>query len=103
MKNNRLRTLRDSKRLTQQEVADIIGEPKRTYASWERGERKTPDEIMIKLADFYETTIDELIGRNSEPAAMPDDSDKAKLLRIIDGKSPEEIKALLTILEHNKK
>lgn len=73
MKNNRLGVLRNSKRLTQQEVADKIGEPKRTYASWERGERKIPNDILIKLADLYETTVDDLIGRTVEPPAQPDE------------------------------
>ena len=72
MKNNRLGALRNSKRLTQQEVADMLGEPKRTYASWERGERKIPNDILIKLADLYETTVDDIVGREIPERQLPD-------------------------------
>lgn len=64
----RLKKLRSSiaGRPTQEDVANAIGVPRPTFANWEidRGE---PDLKMVhKLADFFNVTIDYLLGRTNE-------------------------------------
>ncbi|MGO2628153.1 MAG: helix-turn-helix transcriptional regulator, partial [Streptococcus thermophilus] len=47
---NRLKELRQSKKKTQQEMADIVGVTKRTYIYWEQGERQIKPEKAKVLA-----------------------------------------------------
>lgn len=63
MKLPAIAELRNERRLSQQEVADAISVPKRTYAAWERGENDLPIDGLIKLADFFQVSTDRLLGR----------------------------------------
>ena len=65
MKNNmRLKELRESKGLTQKQVADVIGYSVLSYARYEKGERE-PDIATLKtLADYFDVSVDYIIGRN---------------------------------------
>ena len=58
-----LKELRKSQKYTQDQIADALSVPVRTYGSWERGERQPDIETLIKIADFYQVTADYLLGR----------------------------------------
>ena len=59
----RLKELRESKGLTQKEVAEIIGYSEISYARYEKGEREPDISTLCKLAEYFKVTIDYLIGR----------------------------------------
>lgn len=59
---NRLKELRQSKKKTQQEMADIVGVTKRTYIYWEQGERQIKPEKAKVLADYFGVTVGYLLG-----------------------------------------
>ena len=59
----RLREVRKSKKLTQQQIADEIGVNRGSYSNWEKGKREPSFENLIKLADLLEVTLDWLFGR----------------------------------------
>lgn len=59
----RLRDLRESKNMTQRQVADILGMSQTGYSKYETGENDIPTHILIRLADFYKTTTDYILGR----------------------------------------
>lgn len=59
---NRLKQLRKQKKLTQQELADIVGVTKRTYIYWEQGERQIKREKAIQLAKFFNVSLGYLLG-----------------------------------------
>ena len=63
MKYQRIRDLREDSDLTQSQIGEKLNLPQRTYAYYESGERTIPPEILIKLADFYNTSIDYILGR----------------------------------------
>ena len=63
----RLRYLRESELLTQQQVADIIFCSQRTYSYYENGGRDIPTQTLIRLADFYNVSVDYLLGRTDNP------------------------------------
>ncbi|MBN7772333.1 helix-turn-helix domain-containing protein [Clostridium aminobutyricum] len=65
----RIRDLREDSDLTQQRVAEMLMCDQSLYSKYERGERPVPLEIIVKLADLYETSIDYLVGRtdNKKP------------------------------------
>lgn len=60
---NRVRALREDRDLTQTQVAKMLGMSQTGYSKYETGENDIPTAILIKLADFYGTTIDYLLGR----------------------------------------
>lgn len=60
---NRVRAMREDRDLTQTQVAKMLGMSQTGYSKYETGENDIPTAILIKLADFYGTTIDYLLGR----------------------------------------
>lgn len=61
----RLKELRESKGLTQKEVAEIIGYSEISYARYEKGEREPDISTLCKLAEYFNVTVDYLIGRGN--------------------------------------
>ena len=59
----RIRELRERKGLTQKEVAGVLGMSQPGYAKYETGENDPPTHVLLKLADFYETSVDYLLDR----------------------------------------
>ena len=58
---NRIRDLREDHDLTQQQVADAIGITQRKYSYVETGQQQLTADILIKLADFYDVSIDYIL------------------------------------------
>lgn len=63
----RIRDLREDNDLTQQHIAKILLCDQSLYSKYERGEREIPLSLLIKLADYYNTSLDYLVGRTSNP------------------------------------
>ncbi|MEE0097583.1 MAG: helix-turn-helix transcriptional regulator [Oscillospiraceae bacterium] len=62
----RLEDLRIDHDLTQQEIADKLGCKREVYRRYEKGIRTIPIDYLIILADFYNVTIDYLVGRTNK-------------------------------------
>ena len=62
----RLRELRENKELSQSRLAEIIGMSQTGYSKYETGENDIPTAILIKLARFYDTSIDYLLGETDD-------------------------------------
>lgn len=62
----RIRDLREDRDLTQKQVAQFLGMSQTGYSKYETGENDIPTAILLKLADFYQTTTDYLLGRTDE-------------------------------------
>ena len=62
MDNKRLRRLREEKGMEQQEVADKLGISRSTMGMYELGKREPNDEIKKRIADFFNCSVDYLIG-----------------------------------------
>lgn len=58
---NRIRDLREDHDLTQQQVADAIGITQRKYSYIETGQQQLTADILIKLADLYDVSIDYIL------------------------------------------
>ena len=63
----RIRDLREDKDLTQTQVAKILGMSQTGYSKYETGENDMPSSILIKLADFYNVSVDYILDRTSDP------------------------------------
>lgn len=59
----RLKELRKQRKLNQQAVADVLNCSQAVYSRYESGDREPPLETLIRLADYYQVSLDELVGR----------------------------------------
>lgn len=59
----RIRDLREDHDLTQAQVGRAINVPQRTYAYYESGQRMVPPHVLCALADFYQVSVDYILGR----------------------------------------
>ena len=67
---NRIRDLREDHDLTQQQVADAIGITQRKYSYVETGQQQRTADILIKLADFYDVSIDYILRQTQTPRRL---------------------------------
>ena len=69
MKFQRIQDLRIDSDLSQKKIGEILHISQRSYSHYETGSRNIPIEMLTRLADYYDTTIDYLVGRtdNKEP------------------------------------
>ena len=67
MKYQRIRDLREDCDLNQTEVARMLGMSQTGYSKYETGENDIPTSVLIKLARFYDTSIDYLLGETDNP------------------------------------
>ena len=62
----RLKELREERKINMRQAAKALGIPYTTYISYEKGDREPNSEMLIILADFYNCSIDYLVGRSEE-------------------------------------
>ena len=62
----RIRELREDMDLTQQEIADYLHIKQNTYSQYENEHRQIPIDMLIKLARYYNTSIDYLVGETDK-------------------------------------
>ena len=68
---NRIRDLREDSDLTQSQIAKILDMSQTGYSKYETGANDIPTEILIKLARFYNTSIDYLLGETNVKERYP--------------------------------
>lgn len=66
----RIRDLREDADLTQREVAEYLMCDQFLYSKYERGERDLPLLAAVKLAQFYHTSVDYLVGLTERKAPI---------------------------------
>ena len=64
----RIRDLREDRDMTQTQMAKILSCSQRIYSNYERGDVDIPTDILIKLADFHNVSVDYLLNRTGNPA-----------------------------------
>jgi len=67
----RIRNLREDRDMNQTQVAKMLGMSQTGYSKYETGENDIPTGILIKLANFYNTSIDYLLGQTNEKRRYP--------------------------------
>ena len=58
----RLKSLREEKGLNMKELSKLLDIPYTTYVGYEKEQREPGSDVLIKIADFYNTTIDYILG-----------------------------------------
>lgn len=66
MSKNRLKQLRNEKKLRQIDIAQYLGCSRTTYTQYETGSSEPDLDTLSKLADFHNTTIDYILYRTNE-------------------------------------
>lgn len=64
---NRIRNLREDCDLTQTKLAKILKMSQTGYSKYETGENDIPTAILIKLADYYDVSVDYILNRTNNP------------------------------------
>nr|WP_316615058.1 helix-turn-helix transcriptional regulator [uncultured Ruminococcus sp.] len=63
----RIRNLREDHDITQTKIAGILGMSQTGYSKYETGENDIPTAILIKLADYYDVSVDYILERTNNP------------------------------------
>jgi len=96
----RLKELREEKNISRSDLAEILGVSVQTIANYENGHREPNFDTLLKIADFFNVTVDYLIG-NSDFRTREEEFrgknfyEKYKLDEVIDDLMDSESKAFL--------
>ena len=71
LKYERIRDIRIDKGLTQKDIADIVNVKQNTYCQYEIGVLNYPLDVVIKLAEYYNVSVDYLVGLTDQPEPYP--------------------------------
>jgi transcriptional regulator with XRE-family HTH domain len=71
MKYENIRSLRIDNGYTQRQIAEQVGVSQNTYSQYEIGVLNYPIEVLEKLADFYNVSVDYLLGRTNTKTPYP--------------------------------
>ena len=63
----RIRDLREDHDMKQKEVAAFLNCSQQVYSNYELGQRDIPTDILIRLAQLYQVSIDYILGQTSNP------------------------------------
>lgn len=65
--NERLKELRAAKKITQREVAEVLDVAPRNVQNFEYGTARPKLDNVVKIADYFDVSIDYLVGRTDNP------------------------------------
>ena len=63
----RIRDLREDHDLTQKQLSKVLNCSQQVYSNYELGQRDIPTDILIKLASFYNVSVDYILGVSDNP------------------------------------
>lgn len=63
----RIRNLREDADLYQKDLSKLLNCSQQTYSDYECGKVDIPTEVLLRLADFYQTSTDYILGRSEKP------------------------------------
>ncbi len=67
----RIRDLREDRDLKQVDLARVLNCTQACYSYYESGQREVPAQVLQKLADFYNVSVDYLLGRTNTKTPYP--------------------------------
>ena len=99
-----LKELRLSKGLSQTDVARAVDVSRQAYNNYELGKRQADYETLLKLAEFFETSVEYLISDTSINIVMrqknstPADNSRSALIKLVEKLPDAEIERATAIL-----
>ena len=67
MQYRNLRGIREDRDIKQKDIAKVLNVSQNTYSQYETGVISLTAEILIKLADYYNVSVDYLLDRTNNP------------------------------------
>ena len=67
----RIRDIREDHNLRQEDIAQLLHVSQATYSRFEKEDIEIPHKAFSVLADFYQTSVDYLLGRTNQKKAYP--------------------------------
>ena len=98
MIGERLIDLRKDMRLTQKALSEKLFINYRTYSGYERNETEASDDVKIKLAQFYNVSIDYLLGISRNPQPIKNGDDYIRLPKPLSSNGRKELAQFLSFL-----
>lgn len=81
---NRLRNLRESRNLSQQDLADRLKINRSTYARYELGQTQPDFSTLQSIADFYDVSIDYILGRTNVPSRSDTKHNDSEIEKLVE-------------------
>ncbi len=98
---NRIKFLREELHMTQQELADKLDGAKSTVAMYEKGDRKPSMDVLLKLSEIFDCSIDYILGKSD--IRDPEDKEfRFAYHKETEGMTDEEIKDALRFYKEMK-
>ena len=66
MKFQRIQDIRTDADMSQKQLSEILHISQRSYSHYETGSRNIPVEMLIRLANYYDISVDYLVGRTDK-------------------------------------
>ena len=90
----RIKELRKKKNISQREFAKIIGAAPNTVCNWENGNREPDNDTLKRIADYFNVTVDYLLGRDTPKSDDLTPEEQLDVARQIDD--------IINNMEHNE-
>ena len=71
LKYERIRNIRIDRGLTQEDIAKLLNVKQNTYCQYETGVLNYPLDLVVKLAEYYNVSVDYLVGLTDEQKPYP--------------------------------
>ena len=112
--NKRLRSLREQHKISQKDFAEILGVSNVVLSRYENGERKPDYDMLIKIAEYFDVSVDYLLGKSNSVQLSDEEEFKRfkdnpdlerwyKELPENDEEDLEALRAMWEIIKNNKK
>ena len=75
MFKDRLNGCRLESGMSQTDVARVLNITRQAYNHYETGQRQPPQDVLIKLADLFNVSVDSILGRTDEITPKPDSAE----------------------------
>ena len=103
MIGERLMDLRKDIGLTQKQLSEKLFINYRTYSGYERNETEASDDFKIKLAQFYNVSIDYLLGLSNHPHPITNGDDYIRLPKLLSADGRKELEQFISYLISKEK
>ena len=103
---NRMKLLREQHNLSQTDLAKILNISRQSYNFYENEKRDPDTTMLIRIADFFNVSLDYLLGRTNAPSPITQEktsSHQEEVLRDIEDITPEmasEVRQFINYLKH---
>lgn len=94
-----LKKLRENNNLTQQQMADILNIQRPTYTRYETGERQPDFELLIRIAQHFNVSIDYLLGNEAKLPEKDTSSLSDKIIEVFNRLDEEKQNTVLAYAE----